>query len=56
MSYYTTKYRKYCVRVCLDTKKSTSFQTLGPYTQNEALILILKHLSTGICSWIEEID
>ena len=39
----------------MDPKKLTSFQTLGPYTEKEAFRLVLGHLSSGICSWIEEI-
>ena len=41
MSYFTTKYRKYYVRVCLGGNNSLSHQTLGPYTQKDALNMVL---------------
>jgi hypothetical protein len=56
MSYYSTKTQKYYIRICLDTKNLTSFQTMGPYTEKEAIKLSLERLSTGICCWIEKVD
>mgnify|MGYP001230361545 FL=1 len=56
MSYFTTKYRKYYVRVCLGGNNSLSHQTLGPYTQKDALNMVLTQLKVGICAWMEKID
>jgi hypothetical protein len=56
MSYFTTKYRKFYVKVCLGGSNSLSYQTLGPYTQKDALNMVLTQLKVGICAWMEKID
>jgi len=38
------------------TNKGDQYLTLGPYPENHAKNLMKKYLSTGICSWVEEIE
>tara|TARA_Y100000004_G_scaffold186151_1_gene237287 strand:+ start:941 stop:1072 length:132 start_codon:yes stop_codon:yes gene_type:complete len=42
--------------VHIKDKKSSIYHTFGPYHEEKAIKLMHKYLSTGICSWVEEVE
>tara|TARA_R110000824_G_scaffold177897_3_gene357419 strand:- start:1029 stop:1259 length:231 start_codon:yes stop_codon:yes gene_type:complete len=51
------KKRFLAYNVCVIDPKATygmRRQSIGPYTKEHAYVLMLEHLSNGICAWVEE--
>ena len=56
MTNISLKNDKFYVRVYIGGEKMDKYQTIGPFLEEKAHKMMIKYLSTGICSWMEKVE